>query len=148
MALKEPNIATLNELLKGEHMAIESYETVMSTIDNKELKVKLNGIVEDHKRHAMEIKDRIYKLGGKPKESTGMVGVMSDIKLKAEGMVSNNQFMLKELFSGEKQGIAAVKETIKGDLDTDSLQLVKEMIETDERHLAELQQLINSNGIK
>ncbi|MBM7614988.1 DUF2383 domain-containing protein [Alkaliphilus hydrothermalis] len=140
--MNEPNIKTLNEILKGEHMAIEGYETVLSTIEDHQLKTRLNGILEDHKRHAMEITNRIYKLGGDPKESTGMVGVMADMKLKLEGMVSRNHVMLHELYQGEKQGIEAVKKTIKGDLDTDSLRLVQEMIETDTRHLGELEAMM------
>jgi len=140
--MKEPNIQTLNEILKGEHMAIEGYQTVLSTIEDQQLKERLNGILEDHKRHAMEITDRIYKLGGNPNGSTGMADLMADMKLKVEGLVSRNHVMIHELYQGEKHGIEAVKKTIEGDLDADSLRLVEDMIETDTRHLGELEEMM------
>ncbi|WP_026476905.1 DUF2383 domain-containing protein [Alkaliphilus transvaalensis] len=146
--MNEPNIETLNQLLQGEHMAIKGYETVMSTLANNHLKTQLNGILEDHKRHAMEINDRIYKLGGDPKESTGVAGLMSDMKLKIEGIVRNDKIMLKELYKGEEMGVSSVKEIIKGDLDRGSLEMVEEILKTDERHLMTLDQLIKEQENK
>ena len=74
--MDNPNIKTLNEILQGEHMAIESYESVLPAFEDQETRSTINRILNDHKRHAMEITDRIIALGGKPKESTGMPGLM------------------------------------------------------------------------
>jgi bacterioferritin len=140
--MDEPNIKTLNELLKGEHMAVQSYESVMPYLTENTRK-EISDIIRDHKQHALEISDRITKLGGVPVESTGMAGVMSQMKLKAESMVQDEKNMLVKLYDGEDQGIAAVEEVSRGDLDETSMEMVKKMLRTDHDHLKKLQQLIN-----
>lgn len=143
--MDEPNIKTLNELLGGEHMAIESYESVLPTIEDQQIKEEINRILRDHKQHAVEITDRIISLGGLPKESTGMVGVMSQTKLKAEGVFRSDISMLKKLYDGEDQGITMVEKIIEGDLDVTSLQMVQNNLDTDYKHLKKLQHMINSH---
>jgi bacterioferritin len=140
--MDEPNIKTLNELLKGEHMAVQSYESVMPYLAENTRK-EISEIIRDHKQHALEISDRITKLGGIPVESTGMAGVMSQMKLKAESMVQDEKNMLMKLYDGEDQGIAAVEEVSRGDLDETSMEMVKKMLRTDHDHLKKLHQLIN-----
>jgi bacterioferritin len=110
--MDEPNIKTLNELLKGEHMAVQSYESVMPYLSENTRK-EISGIIRDHKEHALEISDRITKLGGMPVESTGMAGAMSQMKLKAESLVQDEKSMLVKLYDGEDQGIAAVERSLK-----------------------------------
>jgi len=141
--MDNPNIKTLNEILQGEHMAIESYESVLPAFEDQETRSTINRILNDHKRHAMEITDRIIALGGKPKESTGMPGLMSRTKLKTESLLRNEKDMLKKLYDGEDQGIAAVEKTIRGDLDAESLKIVHHILKTDHDHLKSLQKLID-----
>lgn len=143
--MDEPNIKTLNELLQGEHMAIESYESVLPTIEDQQIKEEINSILREHKQHAVEITDCIVSLGGLPKESTGMAGVMSQTKLKAEGVIRSDISMLEKLYDGEKQGIAMVEKIIEGDLDVTSLQMVQKNLDTDYEHLKKLQHMINSH---
>jgi bacterioferritin len=140
--MDEPNIKTLNELLKGEHMAVQSYESVMPYLSENTRK-EISGIIRDHKEHALEISDRITKLGGMPVESTGMAGAMSQMKLKAESLVQDEKSMLVKLYDGEDQGIAAVEKVSEGDLDKTSMEMVRKMLRTDHDHLKKLQQLIN-----
>jgi len=144
--MDEPNVKTLNELLQGEHMAIEGYESVLPTIEDQQTKEEINGILRDHKQHAVEITDRIISLGGIPKESTGMVGVMSQTKLKAESIFRSDHSMLKKLYDGEDQGIAMVEKIIEGDLDATSFRIVKNILDTDHDHLKKLQHMINSQS--
>ncbi|SCX96350.1 DUF2383 domain-containing protein [Alkaliphilus peptidifermentans] len=143
--MDEPNIKTLNELLKGEHMAIESYESVLPSLKDQQLREDINTILNDHKQHAMEISNRIIGLGGLPKEATGMVGIMSQTKLKAEGIFRNDRSIIKKLYDGEDQGIAMVEKIIQGDLDNSSMQMVQKILSTDHDHLKKLQEIIHSN---
>jgi len=140
--MDEPNIKTLNELLRGEHMAIGSYESVLPTFQHQQTREEVNNILRDHKQHAIEITDRIISLGGIPKESTGVAGVMSQTKLKAEGVFRSEKSMLEKLYDGEDQGIAIVEQIIKGDLDSTSLEMVQKILSTDHDHLNKLQQMI------
>ncbi|AKL95573.1 bacterioferritin [Clostridium aceticum] len=144
--MDEPNVKTLNELLKGEHMAIESYESVLPTVENHKTREEINTILEDHKQHAMRITDRIISLGGIPEESTGIVGIMSQTKLRAEGILRSDKSMLTKLYDGEDQGIAMVEKIIQGDLDSTSSEMVQDILATDHDHLKKLQEMINSQS--
>ncbi|HOB19321.1 MAG TPA: DUF2383 domain-containing protein [Candidatus Atribacteria bacterium] len=139
--MDNPNIETLNKLLRGEHMAIGAYESVIPSLE-PQTRQELSSILKDHKQHAMELADRIAALGGIPDEATGIPGFMSRTKLKAESMVRDEKSMLQKLYDGEDQGIAAVEEIIRGNLDADSHMLAKKILRTDHDHLKKLQQLI------
>lgn len=140
--MDEPNVKTLNELLKGEHMAIQAYETVMPYL-KEETRKQISDMLKDHKQHALELANRITALGGIPEESTGMAGAMSQTKLKIESMVRDEKSMLRKLYDGEDQGIAAVENIIKGDLDSTSREMVDKILRTDHDHLKKLQQMIH-----
>lgn len=140
--MDEPNVKTLNELLQGEHMAIHGYESVMPALEENTRK-QIGDILKDHKQHALELSDRITALGGIPEESTGIAGVMSQTKLKAESMMRDEKSMLRKLYDGEDQGIAAVEKIIKGDLDSASKDLVDKILRTDHDHLKKLQEMIH-----
>jgi bacterioferritin len=140
--MDEPNVRTLNELVQGEHMAVQSYESILPALQ-EETRKEISGIIRDHKQHALEISDRIVTLGGIPDESTGMPGMMSQAKLKAESMVRNEKSLLQKLYDGEDQGIGVVEKIIKGDLDETSREMVDKILRTDHDHLKNLQQLID-----
>ncbi len=141
--MKEPNVKTLLEVLKGEEMAAEIYSTVLSTIENREIKQKLNQIAGNHKNHTTILSEQIIKMGGRPDSSTGMGGWMANTKMKLQGIVSNDEKILKELHNGEKQGVKLVNEIVKGDLDDSSRAMVQQMMDTDKGHIKELEEMIN-----
>jgi uncharacterized protein (TIGR02284 family) len=140
--MDEPNVKTLNELLRGEYMAIQGYESVMPHLE-EDTRKQLDDMLKDHKQHAAELTQRIIALGGIPEESTGIAGVMSQAKLKVESIVRDEKSMLRKLYDGEDQGIAAVEKIIKGDLDSDSREIVDKILRTDHDHLKKLQQMIH-----
>ncbi|HHT65440.1 MAG: DUF2383 domain-containing protein [Caldicoprobacterales bacterium] len=140
--MDEPNVKTLNELLRGEHMAIQSYESVLPSL-KEDTRKQIGGILKDHKQHALELADRITALGGVPEEATGIAGMMSQAKLKIESKVRDEKSILRKLYDGEDQGIAAVENIIRGDLDSTSREMVDKILRTDHDHLKKLQQMIH-----
>ena len=65
-------INTLNELLKGEHMAIQVYQKTKEIQGDGQVKEMLEKFEKDHKRHAQLLAQRIRELGGKPDPKTGL----------------------------------------------------------------------------
>ncbi len=144
--MTEENFETLNEVLKGEHMAIEGYETAMAAIEDKKIIMALEEINKQHKKHALEITDRIVQIGGRPEGGTGLAGIMSGAMLKARGAFQTDRELLEELYQGESLGIKSVKKVIREELDTTSLNMMKKILKTDESHLERLFKLINSHN--
>lgn len=144
--MTDENFETLNEVLKGEHMAIEGYENAMSAIEDKKIIKALEEINKQHKKHALEITDRIVQMGGRPEGGTGLAGMMSGVMLKARGAFQTDRELLEELYQGESIGINSVKKVIKEELDSSSLDMMKKILQTDEAHLEKLFKLIHFNN--
>lgn len=134
--LKKTSISELNAILKGEHMAIDSYGKFINSISDINTKQELQKIQKEHKQQAIILAERIQNLGGNPTDGIGVLGkvteTISDIKDMAKSKPSN---FIREALNGENQGIKLVNEMIKGDLDADSKNLVNSMINQDKTHV-------------
>lgn len=131
-------VKELNAYLKGEYMAIKAYEGYIHRIKDSNLKEELKSIQKDHKKHAVKVSERIRQLGGKPAKGAGMIGFMSDIKNLVKPGKDDTGFILKDAGAGESRGINMAEEVVKGDLDAESLKLVKSLLEEDRGHVGKL----------
>lgn len=129
-------INELNAFLKGEYMAINSYEKLIHSVKNEDIKKEFQNIQSEHREHASKISERIQNLGGKPVNSVGMGGkiaeLISDIKRMGDKEVES---ILEEAYHGEDQGIKMAEEIVKGDLDRDSADIVSSILSQDRKHL-------------
>ncbi|TDT51880.1 DUF2383 domain-containing protein [Fonticella tunisiensis] len=145
--MNNTTINELNTLLKGEYMAIDGYEKFIQSVDNMEAKKTLQNIQQDHKMHAIMIAERIQNLGGTPVDGVGIIGrvseVISNIK---DGREKSDIQILKRAYDGEDVGIKMATEVVKGDLDDESLNLVKGMLDDDRSHLTTLNNMISQIG--
>ena len=132
---KSTVIKELNTILKGEQMAVESYEKFISAADSQQIKEKFQDIQKNHKDHVSQLAERIQDLGEVPEYSTGVAGIFSNMKLNAETNGKDSADILKKAYDGEDKGIAAAEEVVKGDIDDVSLNLVKNILSRDHDHL-------------
>lgn len=144
--MTEKVIDNLNLILKGEHMAIDIYNSYITKMGNNEHKKILQGILLDHKRHALLLSERIQELGGNPEETRGAAGLMAETKAKIQSLFKMDvNELLKQVYDGEDKGIAKVDQ-LKEHLDEESRELVETMLSEDHNHLQKLEQLIASTG--
>ena len=135
-------IKELNTFLEGNFMAIHAYEKYIHHIDDSEIKQTLQNIQQDHKQHAMVIAERIQNLGGIPVDDVGMMGSVAELINKIKGSAKNLAPILKDALLGEQRGIDKSKELLNGDLDPESLELVKGILKHDQKHVDLLDELI------
>lgn len=139
----DQSINIFNQILQGEHMAIDIYDSYMNNLKDPDLKAKLQRFQQDHKQHAMKLSAHIQELGGIPEESRGMIGMMTRTMAKANTLINQEpKDILIELYAGEDKGIAKVVELTEGKLDETGKGLVEEILAKDHDHLKELQVLI------
>ncbi|MCX7841591.1 MAG: ferritin-like domain-containing protein [Clostridia bacterium] len=137
-------INELNAYLKGEYMAIQSYDKFISELQDENVKKEMQNIQQDHKEHASTIARRIQELGGKPVEGTGFAGLMADAKAAFESMKKRSPLqIIKEAYDGEDKGISVAHETVKGDLDEESRKMIEGMLKKDNEHLKTMSRLIS-----
>jgi len=129
---KEP-VDTLNELLKGEHMALNIYEKVKGIQQDEEVAHMLDKFEQDHKNHAEKLSQRIVELGGEPKGGTGWAGIMADINSIFNSLRGPKE-ILKQVYNGEDKGIHAYEDRID-EMDPASQEIVREIMKEDHEHL-------------
>jgi len=139
-------IKELNTFLKGNYMAIQAYERYIHHIDDSDIKQTLQKIQKDHKEHAMLVAERIQNLGGIPVDDVGMVGSVAELINKIKGPTKDLAPILKDALVGEHRGIEKSKEILNGDLDPVSLELVKAILNHDQKHVDLLDELILRKG--
>lgn len=137
----------LNIVLKGEQIAVESYEKFISAADNEKIRNGLQQIQEAHKEHTGLLAQRIQDLGAVPDYNTGITGVFANMKLNAETNGKSSADILKKAYDSEDKGIAAVEEVVRGELDDTSLELVKDILSHDHDHLKSMLSLMSDSNV-
>jgi bacterioferritin len=137
----DKDIKELNTALKGEHMAIESFDYYIQDAKNQDAKKNLMGMQQQHQFHAMQLSERIEQLGGNPVNTSGMIGVMAEIKNKVapKKYIDNN--MIKSAVQGEEMGIQAYSEIVANLSDASNQRLAEELMIENIRIVEKLNQM-------
>lgn len=135
-------IEELNNFLEGNFMAIHAYDQYIHEMKDDQIKKSLQQIQENHKQHAMIIAKRIQDLGGVPAHDVGMTEKMVEW-MKNLTPTKGNDDILKDALVGEQRGIEISKELVKGDIDPESLELVKNILRHDEENVEQLKKLLH-----
>ncbi len=144
---KNEVISALNQILKGEHMAIELYNDFIEQIENNETKDLLQKFQQEHKDHATTLSTRIQNLGGLPNESSGLSGIIPNTMMEIGnllGIKPEKKEIIKKIYNGEQKGLQKVEEIQHEKLDQESKSIVDNLIATDHNHLKEIEELLNS----
>jgi bacterioferritin len=126
-------IEILNELLKGEHMAIDIYNKTKDSQKDVQVAEMLDDFENDHRQHAELLKKRINDLGGIPRAGTGLSGIMANLAATVHSYRGPGQ-LLKHLYEGEDEGIHAYEGRINK-LDQVSQDLVRQITTEEHEHL-------------
>ncbi|MFS0612245.1 DUF2383 domain-containing protein [Lederbergia ruris] len=141
----EAIIKELNQFLEGNYMAIHTYDQYIHHTNDQEIKSVLQNVQQNHKQHAAMIAKRIQDLGGVPVHDVTVKGKMIEFMSKVKGTTTDTNAILKDASVGENRGIQTSKELLDGDLDSESLRLVKEILERDQQHVELLNRHIESH---
>lgn len=139
--MKNSVIKELNQFLEGNFMAIHAYDKYIHHVDDVKIKEVLQQIQQNHKLHAALIAERIQNLGGLPVNDVGFTGTIAEL-INSLKSTKADDHILKDALAGEHRGIEKSKELLEGDLDPESLSLVKQILETDEQHIDLLNKLL------
>ncbi len=133
----------LNQVLKGEQMAVDFYENFIQNVDDDRIKKEFRQIQQDHMQHVQRLTGRIQDIGGKAEHGTGFTGYMADVATDMKSRRMEPADILKKAYEGENKGLTMVEELVKGDLDPESRSLVTDIRSEDKQHLESMQHLID-----
>ncbi|MCX7774342.1 MAG: PA2169 family four-helix-bundle protein [Clostridia bacterium] len=147
--MDKTTLDTLNQLLKGEEMAISSYAKFIHDAEDANLKNEFKNIQKEHNKHAQLLSERIIELGGTPQYGTGVAGVMADVRYAFESMGDRKDYdVLKEAWHGEDQGVAMAEKVADDKLDDKSRVLVHDIMQMDHDHIRKLEKLLDEYRIQ
>ncbi|MGM0903703.1 MAG: DUF2383 domain-containing protein [Bacillota bacterium] len=135
-------IEELNTLLRGTYMGIRSLEHYIQKTDNQELKHSFQAMQQTSKLNAQRLAERIQNLGGVPADDEGFSGSIHSFMHKVMTPDNTTDIIEDALHGVDNYGVKYSEELVKGDLDVDSRQLVKEVIDTNRKHAEQLRQLL------
>jgi len=135
-------IKELNMALKGEHMAIETFDHYILDAKNEKVKEKLQEVQQQHKFQAVEISERIQKLGGNPVNSSGIAGAITEVKYKVTPNKYINNNVVKTAMEGEKLGLSALKKIEEKLVDSNNRNLIHNMVVENENIIKDLNNLM------
>ncbi|WMM25649.1 DUF2383 domain-containing protein [Tissierella sp. MB52-C2] len=136
-------IKSLNELLQGEYMAIESFNNFISRLEDEKMRKSFQDIQKQHRENVEILANYIQNIGGQPDENLGMKGKMGDIMLNMElGPDSIDNEIIKKAIEGETKGVNMAEKVLRGKLDEKSRDIAGEILENDRRSIEKLK---NSN---
>ena len=143
MMKNEIIIEELNTLLRGTYMGVRSIEHYIHELDNGELRQYFQSMQQEVKQNASKIAERIQNLGGIPADDEGVSGSMHSFMHKVM-LPHNTEKIIEDALEGiDNYGIQYSEELVRGDLDETSKQIVKEVINTNRRHVEKLSQLLH-----
>lgn len=108
------SVDQLNELLRGERSAIETYTQALSKVAADPGAERLRQALQDHQTAVAEISSEITRLGGKPTETSGAWGVWAKTVTGSAKLLGDSA-ALKALKEGEQHGIKEYQETLDND---------------------------------
>jgi bacterioferritin len=139
----ETIIEELNTLLRGTYMGIRSFEHYIQKAEDDELKRVFQSMQQEVKLNAQKLAERIQNLGGVPADDEGFSGSIHSFMHKVILPDDENEMLEDALKGLDHYGIQYSEELVRGDLDPESRQLAKEVIDTSRRQVEQLQHLIH-----
>ncbi len=137
-------INSLNQMLQGEHMAVDVFNIFISKIEEEPVKKTLQEVQENHRKNITILAKYVQELGGQPQENLGFKGTMAETKLNMQlGSKADASKVIKEAIEGETKGIKMSEKLVRGHLDDRSRDLAGLILQQDRISLDQLRNLLH-----
>jgi hypothetical protein len=97
-------VAKLQECLRGELSAVETYDLAIRSVKEAEITTALRQIRDSHDRRIVLIRDRLRRDGAKPDESSGAWGAFAKV-VQMSADLFGNRAAIGALEEGETHGL-------------------------------------------
>ena len=145
MTERSEALDTLNELLRGEMAAIETYRQALEVVEDGDGAEALRGLRRHHRDAADVLWHHVEAHGGQPSEGSGAWGAFAKA-VEGTARLLGNRAALKALKEGEEHGLQKYEEALRADLPLDCELLIRETLLPRQRgHLPVLDGLIDGD---
>jgi len=112
MTTTEHTVDTLNQLLRGEIAATETYQQALAKVVDEPGAESLRQIHREHREAANTLRQHVHHHGGKPDQDSGAWGAFAKT-VTGTAKVFGNAAALKALKEGEEHGIKSYEDALK-----------------------------------
>jgi uncharacterized protein (TIGR02284 family) len=102
----------LNELLRGELSATETYQQAMAKVGNELGAAGLRQLRDDHRTAANALRQHIHEHGGQPDQDSGAWGYFAKA-VEGSAKVFGNAAAMKALKEGEEHGVKLYEDALE-----------------------------------
>jgi len=136
-------IESLNQLLQGEYMAVESFNNFISRLEDENVKQTFKEVQKQHRENIEKLASYIQDIGGQPNENLGMKGKMGEIKLNMDlGSKADANEIIEKAIEGETKGVNMAEKVLRGDLDEKSRDIAGEILHEDRKSIEKIKNLL------
>jgi len=137
-------IDSLNQLLQGEYMAVESFNNFISRLEDEDVKQTFREVQKQHRENIDKLASYIQDIGGQPNENLGMKGKMGDIKLNMDlGSDAGTAQIIEKAIEGETKGVNMAEKVLRGDLDERSRDIAGEILHMDRMSIEKIKNMLS-----
>lgn len=142
MTDNKETIQSLNKLLQGEYMAVESFNNFISKLEDDNVKQTFKEVQKQHRENIDKLASYIQDIGGRAVENLGMKGIMGDIKIDMDiGYDADKTKILEKAIEGETRGVNMAEKVLRGNLDEKSRDIAGEILHKDRKSVEKLKSL-------
>ena len=115
MTDNKETIKSLNQLLQGEYMAVESFNNFISKLEDETVKQTFKEVQKQHRENIDKLASYIQDIGGRAEENLGMKGIMGDIKINMDlGSDADKAEIIEKAIEGETKGVNMAEKVLRG----------------------------------
>lgn len=107
----EHELDGLQQLLRGELSAVETYDLALESLRHPELRGALGDLRDSHDRRVTLLRERIRELGGQPSESSGVWGAFARVVQRGAELLGDAA-ATSALERGEDHGLETYREDL------------------------------------
>jgi uncharacterized protein (TIGR02284 family) len=134
------DVDTLNELLRGEMSAIETYRQALEKAESNAQELK--SFAKDHRDAADQLWHHVEQHGGKPSEGSGAWGSWAK-GVEGTAKLFGTAAALKALKEGEEHGLKNYESALENeDMSPECLTLIRNLGTKQREHISGLDRLI------
>ncbi len=105
-------VDTLNELLRGEISAVETYRQALEKLSNSPTRIQLEDCRRSHEMRVQKLREQVVRMGGNPDTTSGAWGAFAKL-FEGGAKAFGEKAAIAALEEGEDHGLRLYK----GDLD-------------------------------
>jgi uncharacterized protein (TIGR02284 family) len=144
----EDVIEDLNDLLRGELSAIETYRQALDEIRDDHGRdarfQQLARMQQDHEQAAGELQTLVQQMGGTPSRNSGPWGTWSQTVMGTARLLGDKS-ALSALAAGEKSGLEDYQSLVKKDRTPDSVKhTLRTLLTRNQEHIEQLDRMIDT----